>query len=403
MTAAPTSPRSARALLLDRTFGPFVAGKVLSSSGTWVQNIAAAVLMYEITGSAFMVGAVSMLQFAGPLLLALWAGALTDRVDRRKLLMIGRVLSGAAVGGLGLAVALLGVDGFGGPPVMLAALAVMGVGYALSLPAMQALIPGLVQPEDLEAALALNAAGPSIARTVGPALGAGLLLVGGPALAFLVAAATHLSFTLALLALRARPHERPTRPSVLGGVRYLRDDRHALLLVLGVALLGFGADPVVTLTPPLAGELGGGSEIVGLLATAFGVGALLMTVAFNTLRRVLNLRRSGIAGFWVVAAGLVVIAFATVVPVAAAGFVIAGAGFMLGTIALNTRIQRRVPDGLRGRVMALWGVAFLGSRPFAAGINGAIADAASVGVALLVAAAVVVAASLLARTSYQRG
>jgi MFS family permease len=403
-TAVAARRRGVASLLRDRAFGPFFVGKVLSSCGIWIQNIAAAVLMFELTRSAFMVGAVSMLQFAGPLLLSLWAGALNDRLDRRKLLTAGRVVSGVAVGSLALAVALRGTGGFGGPAVLLAAVFVMGIGLALSSPAMQALVPALVPDEDLEPALALNSAGPSIARTVGPALGAGLLVLGGPALAFGVAAGAHLTFALVLLLfVRPRPQRRPRGGARLfGGLRYLLDDRNAGFMLLGVALLGFGADPVVTLTPSLADQLNGGGETVGVLATAFGAGAVMMSVLFNQLRRVLSLRRAGMAGFWLVAAGLVVAAAGTTVPVGVAGFVLAGLGFMLATVALNTRIQRRVPDELRGRVMALWGVAFLGSRPFAALVNGSIADLASVQVALLTAGAVVLAASLFARVSYRQ-
>jgi MFS family permease len=406
-----TAGRGPLALLRDRTFGPFFAGKVLSSCGIWVQNIAAAVLMFELTRSAVMVGAVSVMQFAAPFLLALWAGALSDRSDRRVILMIGRVLSGSAVGALAVLVALRGVDGFGGPAPLLVGVGVMGVGLALSSPAMQALVPALVRDEDLEQALGLNAAAPSIARTVGPAAGAALLLLGGPALAFAVAALAHWSFVLVLLVhVRPRPTHRPLgRPSLLGGVRYLVTDRTAGLLMLGVAALGLGADPIVTLTPSLADRLGGGGELVGVMATAFGVGAVVLTALIRQLRRRFGLRMLGMLGFWILAAGLGVAALAAAVggarPLApaiiSAGFFVSGAGFMMATVALNTRIQRRVPDELRGRVMALWGLAFLGSRPFAALVNGSLADFASVEAALLTAGLLIALASLLARSRYE--
>jgi MFS family permease len=393
--------RSASALLRDRNFGPFFCGRVLSSCGIWAGNVAAAVLMFELTRSAFMVGTVSMAQFLGPLVLAVWAGALTDRVDRRKLLMAGRAISGGAVGTLGLLLAVRGVDGFGGPPVLLAAVLVLGVGFALSSPAGHALVPALVPEEELEQALALNSAGPSIARTVGPALGASLLVLGGPALAFAVAAASQVIFVAVLLYIRARPSPRPKdRPRLLGGLRYLVADRNAGLLVLGVAALGVGADPVVTLTPPLADRLGGGSELVGVLASSFGVGAVALTILLHPLRRRVSLRMTGVSGFWVLAAGLIIGAFSVNAVVAAAGLLVAGAGFMMATVALNTRIQRRVPDELRGRVMALWSVAFLGSRPIAALLNGSVADLVSIRAAFLTAALITLVASLLARVRY---
>lgn len=405
MTATRTAPaRGPAQLVRDRAFGPFMVGKIASSSGTWVQNIAAAVLMFELTRSAVMVGAVSVVQFAGSLLFSLWAGALTDRFDRRKLLVAGRLVSGVAVGLLAVLLVLVDLRGLHGAVIVLVAMFVMGLGLAVSVPAMQALVPALVADEDLEQALALSSAAPSVARTVGPALGAGLLLLGGPALAFAVAAGSHALLATTMVFVRARPQKRPAiRPSVLGGLRYLRDDRNAGKLMLAVALIGFGADPVVTLTPPLAEALGGGSDAVGLFASAFGLGALVLIVLFGRVRRLLTLRQSGMTGFWILAAGLVATAFSPTLWVAAGGFLVAGFGFMLSNVALTTRIQRRVPDELRGRVMALWGVAFLGSRPFAAMVNGTLADLVSLEAGLLCSAVVVASAAVLARVRYTDG
>lgn len=391
-------PRSTIALLRDHTFGPFTIGKVLSGCGNWMQSVAAAVLMFELTRSAFMVGAVSAVLYGGPLLLALWTGQLTDRRDRRLVLIAGRGISAGAVGVLALTLVIAGIDGFGGPPMLLVAAAVMGIGNALTAPAMQAVTPGLVPDEDLEPALALASIAPSTARAVGPAAGAGLIVLGGPGLAFAVAAGTHLAFVLVLMFIRARPQRRePGRPRLLGGVRYLFSERSAGLLVIGMALLAFGVDPVITLTPSMADQLGGGSALVGLFASAFGVGAILAIVLFRVIRRLLSLRRTSVAGFLVVALGLTCAAVAPSVAGGATSFLIAGVGFMMAAVALNTRVQGRVPDELRGRVMALWGVAMLGSRPLAAPVNGAIADHASVTVALLGAAAVVLASALLVR------
>ena len=401
MSSSEEAPRGPLALLRDRTFGPFMAGKLLSTAGMWVQNLAAAVLMFSLTGSAFMVGLVSALQFVPLLLFSVLTGALTDQFDRRRLLMLGRAISGTAISGLALVLAL----GGGGvePSMLLVAVFTTGIGQALSNPAMQALIPALVREQDLEQALAVNAAAPSLARTAGPALGAGLLLVGGSAAAFAVAGASHLTFAFVLAFLRGRQQAKPkTRPSVWGGLRYLIDDPKAGLLVLGVAMLGFGADSVVTLSPPLAAQLGRGDAVVGLFAAAFGVGSVVVTLTFRPLRHALTLRSVGIAGFMVLAAGLLVVGVVPAVVGGAAGFAVAGAGFMMATVALNTRIQRRVPDELRGRVMALWGVAFLGSRPFAAMLNGFLADWFTVRTALIVAAVLTVASTPFALVSYQR-
>lgn len=401
MTEEPDPPRRPAELLRDPAFGPFLGGKLLSTCGIWIQNLAAAVLMFDLTRSNLMVGAVSASQFAPMLLFSLWAGALTDQVDRRKLLLVGRALSGCTIVLLATLLLLRGADGFGGPAVLLVTVFVAGTGWAFSNPAMQALIPGLVPRRDLEQALALNAIAPSLGRTLGPALGAGLLLLGGPALAFAVAGSAHLAFALVLVAVRPRAAVRPEgRVRILGGLRYLRDDHKAAMLVLGGATLSVGADPVVTLTPALAAELGGGAETVGLFAAAFGVGSVLATAALRPLRSVVSLPMLGVYGFWTLAAGLLGVAASPAVVPAIGGFAVAGFGFITATVILNTRIQRRVPDELRGRVMALWGLAFLGSRPVAAMLDGLVADAASVRVAVVVAALVTIVSSVLARVRY---
>nr|WP_278044311.1 MFS transporter [Blastococcus saxobsidens] len=401
MTDEPGPPRGALALLRDPMFGGFLGGKVVSTCGMWVQNIAAAVLMYDLTGSNLMVGAVSTAQFVPMLLFSLWAGALTDRIDRRRLLIAGRVMSGVTVVMLATLLLVRGTKGFGGEAVLLVAVFLAGTGWALSMPPMQAMVPALVPARDLEQALALNAVAPSLGRTIGPALGAGLLVLGGPALAFAVAGPAHLAFAVILLAIKPRAAARPSaRVRILGGFRYLRADRKAAMLMLGGAAVSFGADPVLTLTPALAAGLGGGDETVGLFATAFGVGAVIAVVALRPLRKVVTLRPLGVYGFWVLAAGLVVVALSPAVGSATAGFVVAGTGFILATVVLTTRIQRRVPDELRGRVMALWGLAFLGTRPAAALLDGLIADAVNVQAAVLTAAVITLISSLLARVSY---
>ena len=402
MTDAAEPGRGMLALLVDRNFGPFMAGRLLSSSGMWMQNLAAAVLMFHLTESAVMVGAVSALQFLPLLVFSLWAGALTDRMNRRRLLLSGRILSGVTLAGLGSLILLRGTDGFGGPPVLLAAVFVMGLGFSVSGPAMHALVPALVPPAELERALALNSMAPGVGRTAGPALAGLVLVAGGPGIAFLLAAAFHLMYVAVLLAIKDRGHEREAgTPALLGGLRYLWDDRTAGALMLGVGLLSFGADPAVTLTPSVAAELGRGDDVVGYLASGFGLGALIAIPAFGAMRKRMTLRLTGMTGFLGLGAGTAVVALSPNVSGAITGFFIAGMGLILGQISLTTRIQRRVPDRLRGRVMAMWTLAWLGTRPIAAMVNGLLADLVSLRVALLVAASVSAGASMISRIRYR--
>lgn len=398
MSDTGAAQRTNLSLLRDRDYGPFYAGKVLSNSGVWMQNLAAAVLMYELTGSAFMVGMVSAFQFTPAFVLALPSGAMSDRFDRRRLLMVGRVISGVAITVLG-ALVLAGGAATTRPAVLLAAMLIAGIGWTLSQPAMMALVPNLVPKEDLEVALALSSSVPSIGRTAGPIIGAGLLVLGGPGLALLVAGAFHLVFAAMLTRVHVRDRVRADgRAGLLGGLRHLvTDDRRAGVLMLGVVVLGFGSDPAITLAPSLADDLGGGDGLVGVLVAMFGLGAIVLSVGFRRLRRRLSLRGASMLGFVLLSAGLVIVAATSTIPVVEAGFFVQGAGFMLVMVALNTRLQQRVPELLRGRVMAVWGMAFLGLRPVAALVDGALADLVGVRTAMLLVAACTLLGIVFAR------
>jgi len=391
--------RSIPSLLMDRHYGPFLFGKIISSSGVWTQNLAAAVLMYQLTSSAFMVGLVSSVQLFPTALLALHAGALTDRFDRRLVLLSGRIISGVAMSGLTVAILTRGIDGFGGPVVLLVAMGASGIGWAISAPSIQAIIPSIVDERDLEAAITANGAVPSIARSAGPALGAALIALGGPAAAFAVSAGSHLLFAFILLTLvRTRQTQKPKgTPHILGGVRYLMKDRATALLIAGVALVNFGAEPVLTLSPSIADDLGLGPESVGLLVSSFGVGAVLTTFLIRPIRTLVTLKTTSYVGYLIAALGLVFVSASSTLTGALLAFGLNGMGFMLGTIAVNTRIQTRTPDEVRGRVMAIWGLAALGLRPLAALMNGYVADNFSITAAILASAAIAVIAAQCTR------
>ena len=137
----------------------------------------------------------------------------------------------------------------------------------------------------------------------------------------------------------------------------------------------------VTLAPPMARELGEPSSAVGLIASSFGLGAIVGTAVLARTRRLLSLVTTSAVGYGLLAGGLSLTALAPNLAIASTTMGIAGIGFMLGTATQSTYIQERVPDELRGRVMALWGVAFAGSRPIAAMITSTIAETTSIRIA----------------------
>jgi MFS family permease len=394
--------RGPGALLVDRTFGPFFVGTLVSNAGNWFQNLAASVVVYDLTGSNTLVGLVSILQFSATLVLSPWAGVAGDRLDRRRLLIGAQAVSFAGAACLAAAVAVLGVDGLGGPLPVYAATLVIGVGYAAAVPMVQAIVPQLVRRADLDSAIALSSVTFNLARAIGPALAGALIATAGAAAAFGVNAATFLVMIVALLLIRPRPVEAAgagADRSIRAGFRWVRDDPVAVPILLATLALGWASDPVNTLSPAVAEGLGRSDAFVGALVSAFGGGAALTAVVVDRVRRRIGSRRSTQLGLVLVSVGLVALGTTPVAAGALVALALAGAGFLIGITSLNGALQRRVPEGLRARVMALWSVALLGSRPLAALVDGAVADLASTTTALIVAGIVpAVAVVLLART-----
>ncbi len=385
------------ALLADRVYGPFFFGNLVSNCGNWIHNVAAAVVVFELTGSAIAVGAVSGCLWAGSLLLQPWAGALTDRYDRRRMLMAGQAV--ALIGALGIALpsVAVGSEDLPGPwPIYLGTL-VIGVGVAFSMPAMQALIPALVSGRDLDQAIALNGVTFNLARAIGPAVAGLILLEADASLAFAVNVVSFAVLIVVLATIRPRFAQEPPRGdrSVRAGLRWVREDGRAIVLLASMVAIGFATDPINTLTPPIAELVGGGKGLVGLMVTAFGAGAVAAALFVDRIRELVGRELAASTGLAALATAIGAFAFSTGAAYALATLALAGSGFIVAITSVTTQLQERVPDLLRGRVMALWGVAFLGTRPVSAGIDGAIADLASPRAAALAMAAAALAAAFL--------
>lgn len=398
-------PRGYVGLMFDPSFGSLFWGKLLTVTGTLVQSIVAAIVVFEATHSALMVGLVSIFQFGSQLILTPLAGKWADTYSAFKQLLAGRLL--CFVGSVILVVwAYVVPDPEGARdvvPVFFASF-VIGLGFVLGGPVMQSMVPRLIRPGELPKAMALNSSPMTIGRVAGPAVGALLTVNFGAVAAFSVAVFTQLAFLILLFFIRFPPQpERlaTTDYSVRAGLRHVRSDRTLLLLLAVTAALGFGSEPSVTLAPPLADAVGGSARLVGELSAAFGVGALLGLVVLSPLGRWLSHAAVTSLGIWMMAGGLVLSAVSTEVgPVlATASFALAGFGFMVAFTAAATLIQERVPDVLRGRVMALWLIAFIGFRPIGAAIDGFLADIVSVEFAFAVSAGLLAITGVLWRPS----
>lgn len=400
-TTARPQPRGALRLMFDPVFGALFWGKMFSVVAVWTHGIVAAIVIFDATGSAVMVGLVGVAQFLPQLILSPTSGKWADVGNPARQILWGRVLcivgSGSTAVWLALAPDLQGTAA--AVPVLVGS-TLVGFGFVIGGPAMQSVVPSLIRAGELPTAMALNSIPMTIGRILGPAIGAYLAAHLGAAPGFAISAGLHLVFAIFLLLVTfpARPQHNPDGDyRVRAALAYVWRDRPLLLALLAVTTVGFASDPSITLTPSMAEELGGGAHLVGALSAAFGVGAAVGMVVLAAMRGRLASARVSTIGLWLLVAGSGLLALGTVTAVALTGFAIAGLGFGWAMTGLSTVVQERAPEELRGRIMALWLVGFLGSRPFAAALLGGAADLFTVRVAFLIAGAVTLAVALAAR------
>ena len=399
----PPQARRVPELLRDRTFGPYFIGQIVATMGVWIHNVAAAIIVWELTRSTAFVAAITIGQFVPQILLTPWSGARADRADRRRQLVAGTTITALGTGLLAAWSAGPGLVGLPGAYAVVLAATIVGIGFAIGGPAAQALMPSLVRRSELATAIAISSIPMTVARALGPALGALLITTAGPTITFSVVTVLQVVYGLMMFSRHTAPGRGTRRDTrILGAISYLGRNRPVGYLLVGVTIVGLGVDPVITLTPAFADALGGGGDLVGLFTSAFGVGAILGFAVQPALRRRIGLERSGTLGLVVLAVGLTPLALVTVPAAAVGPMMVAGAGMTLSLTAFTTAIQQRVPDALRGRVMALWSIAFLGSRPLAAALSGGLSDVAGEDIALYAAVLIILAGAVLSRPSRTR-
>jgi len=367
----------ALSLLRDRNFAPYLVGNMFSTTGTWFQTLAQALLVYRMTGSTFLVGVTGFVQYASVFLLAPVTGSVTDRFDRRVVLMTAQSCACAISGILALLTAL----GIVTTAVLIAFAGVLGVTNAFSTPSMMAFVPSLVDRGHLSSALALNSMTFNIGRAVGPVLAAVVIQTAGPAWAFGINSFSYLALILALTTVRplvaqARPKY---RPRLSESIAFVARDRTLLALLYTIFAMNIATDPPVTLGPAFMVHIHRPDSLAGLLVGALGAGAVV--VAFTVANGLTRSRRTIGMSLLVTAAGVVGFSVSPSLATAMVALFVMGLGYLATNTVATSRLQLEVEDAQRGRIMTLWSVAFLGARPIGSIIDGAIASAAGVRVA----------------------
>ena len=386
--------RTFASLYRYRNYRLFFSGQVVSVSGTWMQNVATAWLVLELTGSPVAVGVLAVCQFLPFTLLSLFAGVLLDRLDARRTVIATQAVSmllAAVLAGLTLAGSIASWHVF-----LITAL--RGVVLVLDNPARQALTFRMVGPAELANAVALNSSLFNAARVVGPALGGVVVATAGPGVCFALNAVTFLAVLGGLVRIREHdlfPVEREEHPpGILAGTgeafASIGRSPVASVVLATVFLVSMFSFNFNVLLPVLAKEtLTAGPAGFGVLSACFGGGALAGALAAASLgrasRNVLFLATG--------AFGLAQLLLAPQTSLATASFLLAasGAAFTLWSSNANATLQLAAPDHLRGRWLSFYYLAFNGSMPLGGLLAGWLAARDGTGLAFTVAGAVALA------------
>ena len=361
--------------LRHRNFQLFFGGQLISLIGTWMQSVAQSWLVYRLTGSALLLGSVGFASQIPVFLFSPLGGIAADRINRRYVIIATQISSML----LAFILAALTLSHRVQVWHVFVLAGLLGVVNAFDIPGRQSFLVEMVGKEDLMNAIALNSSMFNGARVIGPAIAGILVAKIGEGWCFLGNALSYIAVIIGLLLMKVQSPVRAAMASplehIMEGFRFVNHTApiRALLLLLGlVSLVGM---PYVVLMPIFADQiLHGGARGLGILMGATGVGALLgaLTLAF----------REGVKGLgrWVAwccagfGASLVVFAISHTFWVSVLLLLPVGYTIMLQMACSNTLIQVMVPDALRGRVMAVYSMMFMGMAPIGALLGGALAE-----------------------------
>ncbi len=392
---------TARAALSYSGFRRVFAGSVASNVGSWMQTVVLGAYAYSLTKSA---GFVALLAFAqlGPLLFgSLIGGSLADRFDRKKLLIIVSLQQAAFAFGL----AWVARDPNPSKTTLVALVFAIGLGQAVAGPTFASVLPSLVQKRDLAGAVSLTSANMNLSRMVGALLGPFVYQAFGVSWVFAANAVTYF-FIIAGVATVAIPKPQPPKAGEVTGIRRIvsgfgiaRADPIIARVLITLVVFSFFSLVFVVQMPTVAANFGidEKSTAYGALYSTFAFGALVGALAVGTIfagRNLVKLIRLGFVGFTVM-----LVAFAlwrTPAPAYPTAFVL-GFFYFLVITCLSTVLQQRLDNNNRGRVMAIWIMAFGGTVPIGNLLAGPIIDGVGITPVLLFGAAVALVLAAVVR------
>lgn len=354
----------------------FFVGLIVSNIGTWIQSTAMSIVVYRLTGRGTDVGITLLCQFLPMLLLGAWAGAVADRVSKRKMALVTQT-------GMGLQAVLLGVlelTGHMSLPVIYVLSLVLGVLAALDNPARRGLVVELVERDEITNVLALNTAVMTGSRIFGPALAAALVGPLGPGWLFIINGVSFLAIVFPILAIDASAlHRGPPAPRggkpVREALSFIRRDHTLFVLFCVFTVVGTFAFNYSVSLLKIADVRFGDERLFGWLLAVTSIGSVVGSL-FTAGRHAVGMRYFFSAAVLLGLSGLAV-AWSPSIWLAYVASLPLGAGGAAMIAALNGITQMESPPDMRGRLLALGAVAFLGTTPIGAPITGWVADRVS--------------------------
>ena len=362
--------------LAHRNYRLYAGGQLISLVGTWMQTVAQSWLVYRLTDSAILLGLVGFASQIPVFLLAPIGGAFADHHNHHRILIIAQTIAML----LAAVLAALTLSGLVRVWHVFALASLLGLVNAFDIPARQSFLVDLVGKQDLFNAISLNSSMVNGARLIGPAVAGVLVAAAGEGWVFLINTVSFVAVIGSLLMMRVKQHRRRGLPTsiltrIIEGFQFAWHTRpvRGLLMLLGlVSLMGM---PYAVLMPIFADRiLHGGADALGLLMGASGLGALIGALTLAARSDIHGLGR------WVAYAsgnfgiGLVLFSLSTSFWLSVTIMVFTGFAMMIEMSASNTLIQTLVPDSLRGRVMAVYSMMFMGMAPLGALLAGTLAE-----------------------------
>lgn len=359
-----------------RNYRLFFAGQLISLIGTWMQMVAQSWLVYRLTGSSFLLGSVGFASQIPVFLLAFVGGIVADRYNRH------RIVIGTQTSAMLLAFILSGLTLSGTVQIwhIFVLSTLLGIVNAFDMPARQAFIVELVGKDDLMNAIALNSSLFNGARVLGPAF-AGMLIAGlGEGWCFFSNAVSYIAVIIGLLLMKLKSRPSAARGSsaisnVLEGLLYVRRTRSVRALLMLVALISIAGMPYSILMPIFAEEiLSGGARGLGILMGFSGLGAFMGALYLAAQSETRGLGRMIAFSCAGMGTSLILFSISRLFWVSALFLIPVGFTLMVQMASTNTLIQTIVPDHLRGRVMSVHVMMFMGMMPFGSLVAGSVAE-----------------------------